>query len=85
MNMYEYSQLHNREMGAIFFMEDGRSKSFEDSSTDIAVIKDATEEINSIINSASIIKESRETKEEGFEMEILKFDFEKEQEKCSLY
>lgn len=85
MNMYEHSQLHNREMGALYSY---RSNKFKDKVAspfgDNKFVEEAKEEINAIINTANLEKESRETIEEGFEMEILKSKSEKAQEKCNI-
>lgn len=65
MNMYEYSELNNREMGIL--IEKGIYTHTGDNAIDDAII-----EIQSIINSSTLEKESRETIEEGFEMDIIK-------------
>ena len=64
-NLYEYSELNNREMG-ILIEKTNYSHMGENS------IDDAIKEIRSIINSSTLEKESRETIEEGFELDIIK-------------
>jgi PLD-like domain len=72
MNLYEYSQINNREMGILLTKEkDG-----------IDIFEDAITEIRQIINGSNIEKQSRETIEEGFEMDIIKTKVEKLEETC---
>jgi hypothetical protein len=78
MNLYEYSELNNREMGILLEMTSENSFALNDSN----IIADAIEEIRAIINGAQIQKESRETIEEGFEMNIIKTEKELEEEYC---
>lgn len=72
MNMYEYSELNNREMGVLF-------NRFDD---DDNIFENAIEEINAIINGSHIEKESRETADEGFIIDIIKPKLEKVEEYC---
>lgn len=72
MNMYEYSELNNREMGVLFNKLGDTDEIFED----------AIAEINAIINGSQIEKESRETKDEGFIVDIIKPKLEKVEEYC---
>ncbi len=65
MNLYEYSELNNREMGILI------DKSIYEYSSD-SPIDAAIEEIKKIINSSTLEKESWETKELGFEIDIIK-------------
>ena len=74
MNMYEYSELNNREMGVLIQRGgwDSHSQLFEDT-----VI-----EIQQIINGSQVDKASRETNEEGFEMDIIKTRRQKSEDFC---
>lgn len=72
MNLYEYSQINNREMGVLLIKEDEGNDLFED----------AIKEINQIINGSNIEKSSRETIEEGFEIDIIKTTVEKLEVTC---
>jgi len=77
MNLYEYSEKNNREMGMLLIKED------EGFYTDDATIfEDAVNEIRAIINGSSLEKKSRETIELGFEMDIIKTEKEIIQEYC---
>lgn len=73
MNLYEYSELNNREMGVLFKKEDDFSETAFD---------DAIAEINIILNASQIEKKSRETIEEGFIIDILKTKKELIEEQC---
>jgi len=77
MNLYEYSEKNNREMGALFekskLMYSGEDSLFEN----------ALEEIREIINGAKLEKKSRETVEEGFIIDIIKNEKEKTEEACN--
>jgi hypothetical protein len=64
-NLYEHSELKNREMGILI------EKMFC-THTGENIVDDAITEIRSIINSSTLEKESRETVEEGFEIDIIK-------------
>jgi phosphatidylserine/phosphatidylglycerophosphate/cardiolipin synthase-like enzyme len=72
MNLYEYSQLNNREMGILLSKEEDGTEIFEE----------AIKEIRQIINGSNIERKSRETIEEGFEMDIIKTKVERLQETC---
>ncbi len=86
MNLYEYSQRHNREMGILFRRTDESTNwdDYRNSRDDDSVFQDAIEEIQSIINSAEFEKESFETKTIGFEMSIIKSNKDLAIEKCNL-
>lgn len=86
MNLYEYSQRHNREMGILFRRTDESTNwdDYRNSRDDDSVFQDAIEEIQSIINSAEFEKESFETKTVGFEMSIIKSNKDLAIEKCNL-
>jgi hypothetical protein len=85
LNLYEYSEKNNREMGVLMHnvnLENPNDPWGNDS--DEEIFKDALFEIKSIINSSELEKQSRETSEEGFEMEILKTDKEKTVDYCKI-
>jgi len=81
MNLYEYSAVNNREMGILMHRQDipefpGFS-AFNGNADDDNVFEEALQEIVQIINGAHLERPSRETNEDGFEMEILKTQREK--------
>lgn len=87
MNLYEFSQKHNREMGILLRRTDEESMGWNDYKSgqdDDSIFQDAIEEIQSIINSAEFEKESFETKTIGFEMAIIKSKKDLAMEKCHL-
>jgi len=87
MNLYEFSQKHNREMGVLFRRTDEDSKEWDDYRTsrdDDSDFQDAIEEIRDLLNSSEFEKESFETKTLGFKMEIVKSKKELALEKCEL-
>lgn len=87
MNLYEFSQKHNREMGVLLRRTDEDSLGWNDykfDQDDETIFQDAIEEIQSIINSAEFEKESFETKTIGFEMAIIKSKKDLALEKCQL-
>lgn len=87
MNLYEFSQKHNREMGVLFRRTNDESKDWNDYKTsqdDESVFQDAIEEMQEILNSSEFEKESFETKTIGFEMEIIKSKKDLAAEKCVL-
>lgn len=75
MNMYEYSELNNREMGILLQKEDYRDN----------VFIDAVDEIRDIIKSSRFEKKSRETVDEGFIFGIIKTDKEKAEEESRAF
>lgn len=84
MNLYEYSERNNREMGILLFIEQPEeNRALITTDEDIDVVEDAIHEIRAIINGASSEKESRETIQEGFEMNILKTEKELVEEDCA--
>jgi phosphatidylserine/phosphatidylglycerophosphate/cardiolipin synthase-like enzyme len=65
MNLYEFSQKHNREMGVLFRRTDEDDTGWNDyrnSRDDESIFQDAIEEIKSILTSSEFEKESFETK-----------------------
>lgn len=65
MNLYEYSELNNREMGIL--ITKWHYSHHENNPVDAAI-----REIRSIINSSQLEKKSQETEKEGFEIDIIK-------------
>jgi sugar-specific transcriptional regulator TrmB len=89
MNLYEYSEKNNREMGVLLHKidldEDSKIESWRRQIDDDSIFADALEEILEIKNGAELEKMSRETIEEGFEMEILKTKKEKAEDRLKQY
>lgn len=88
MNLYEYSEINNREMGILMHRmnlpEFGNLDSWNDNADDDFVFDEALHEILEIISGTELEKKSRETIEEGFEMEILKTTKEKKEDTLKL-
>lgn len=87
MNLYEFSQKHNREMGVLFRRTDEEGSEWNDyrnGRDDESIFQDAIEEIEEIIASADFEKESFETKTIGFEMDIIKSNKVLATEKCAI-
>jgi hypothetical protein len=82
MNLYEYSERNNREMGVLLHRED--LNEFRHDSDNQEIFEEAIHEIRTIINASSFEKHSRETKTEGFEMDIIKTEQERVEEYCRL-
>ena len=80
-NLYEYSEENNREMGVLFSKE-SLPGLLNNVAENEHIFKDAVEEIRAIINAAQMEKRSRETKTEGFELNIIKTEKEKTEEAC---
>ncbi|HSD15580.1 MAG TPA: phospholipase D family protein [Flavobacterium sp.] len=82
MNLYAYSEKNNREMGVLFHREN--LPEFGDHTFGNAdgesVFAEALEEILEIKNGAEMERASKETIEEGFELDILKNEHEKREE-----
>lgn len=76
MNLYEFSEKNNREMGVLLHrnsLDDNKSNNWGSNDVDDdEIFEDALIEINQIINGAELEKQSKETIKDGFEMEILK-------------
>ena len=88
MNLYDYSQRNNREMGVLFRRTDEDSNGWNDyknGQDDESLFQDAITEIKSIINSSDFEKESRETRTIGFEMDSIKTQYDLIVEKCQKY
>lgn len=68
MNLYEYSEKYNREMGIRIDVE----ISLFDDLGDCTVVKDALEEVRKIVKSSRFEKKSVKTIENGFRMNLLR-------------
>lgn len=87
MNLYEYSEKNNREMGILLHRNELNDNDFANtwnSKDSDKIFNDAIEEIRDIIKSSELEKESRETIEEGFELDIIKTEYERAQEHCKI-
>lgn len=87
MNLFEYSQRNNREMAVLFRRFDDKSINWNErkSKDDESIFQDAITEIKSIISGSEFEKESRETRTIGFEMDIIKTNYDLVAEKCAIY
>jgi hypothetical protein len=74
MNLYEYSEKNNREMGVLLHRFDigTTRRTHGGGADDESIFQDAIKEIKHIVNGAHIEKQSRETMDEGFDMDIIK-------------
>jgi hypothetical protein len=93
MNLYEYSEKNNREMGVLFFNSDLNyddeynqllSDPFESFDED-KIFTDAIYEIREIVNSSSLEKASERAKSNSFDFTIIKSDEELELERCKKF
>ena len=89
MNLYEYSEKNNREMGGIFSnLEEGiieEKYGVEFFQTDdYHSILEPLEEMRQIINGSTLEKESKITLEKGFKIEIIQTEFEKALAYCAV-
>lgn len=88
MNLYEFSEKNNREMGVLFHKinipEFGNLDGWNNNADDEFVFDEALQEIVEIISGTDFEKKSRETIEIGFEMEILKTTKEKKEDVLKL-
>lgn len=88
MNLYEYSQRHNREMGVLFRRtneEADRWNDYKNSKDHESIFQDAIEEIQIIVNSSDFEKESFETKKIGFfNVSIIKSKKDLVEDRCNL-
>ena len=83
MNLYEYSEKNNREMGILFHKKDipeFKNDGWRSNHDNDYVFEEALEEILEIKNGAKMQRPSRETIEIGFELDILKNKQEKKEE-----
>ncbi|MWW23151.1 phospholipase D-like domain-containing protein [Algibacter lectus] len=74
MNLYEYSEKNNREMGMLMHRcdIDGDEKGFKIYNDDKEVFDDGIQEIREIINGASLEKSNDKARERSFEIDIIK-------------
>jgi phosphatidylserine/phosphatidylglycerophosphate/cardiolipin synthase-like enzyme len=87
MNLYEYSQKHNREMGVLFRRTDDEANGWNDyknGKDDDSIFQDAIEEIRSILSSSDFEKESFKTKTNKFDISIIKSDKDFAFDRCDL-
>lgn len=84
MNLYEFSQLNNREMSVLLHRDalEEDEHLFGAGGDGKEIFLDAIREIRDIVNGAHIEKKSRETIEEGFEMNIIKTPDEFAEDQC---
>ncbi|MBL7887748.1 MAG: phospholipase D family protein [Flavobacterium sp.] len=84
MNLYEYSEKNNREMGVLLHKisipEFDNNDPWGDNPDDDTIFEDAIQEIIEIVNGSHLEKKSRETLTDCFEMKILKTAKEKAEE-----
>ena len=90
MNLYEYSEKNNREMGVIFscaeddiIEEKYKVDYFE--YDELLSIEEPLKEIREIINGATLEKESKITKEKGFKLLTTQTDFEIALKHCEMF
>jgi hypothetical protein len=89
MNLYEYSEKNNREMGAIFSdLEEGKIEekyNVDFFQTDVfSNIAEPLEEIRQIINGSTLEKKSKITIEKGFKINCIISEFEKARKECEV-
>ena len=82
MNLYEYSEKNNREMGVLFSRKTIEEKEIFLDNDNEDVFQDAIHEIKLIVNSAQMERPSDETKNDGFEFDIIKTPKERSLERC---
>ena len=82
MNLYEYSEKNNREMGVLLHKVCIDNENGWGNVDDKQIFEDAINEIKIIINSSFSEKQSRETLTEGFEMNIIKTQRELIEDTC---
>lgn len=91
MNLYDYSQKNNREMGVLFskesieYEEQDKDSTYNvfDNSNDYNVFIDTIEEIRDIVNSSSAEKISDRAQSSSFEIDIIKTNEELQIEYCN--
>ncbi|SIS65461.1 phospholipase D family protein [Belliella pelovolcani] len=71
MNLYEYSERNNREMGVLFNRCYGHS-ALKNRLNDSKPVKDAIDEIRQIVNASTLDRKSCSTEKFGLNLEILK-------------
>ena len=83
MNLYEYSEKNNREMGILLHRKTLDSVLNWGGDSE-GIFNDAIQEIREIINGSHLERPGRETKREGFELDIIKGEKEKQEEECKI-
>jgi len=83
MNLYSHSELNNREMGVLLHRDSITEAGIVIAADEDTLFKDAILEMREIINSSELEFPSRDTVENGFELEIIKTDIEKTLETCA--
>ncbi len=87
MNLYDYSEKNNREMGTLFFKWDteldNTEKEIQYYSDDKEIFDDAVFEIKDIVRGSSIENLSERTKKTSFNVDIIKTDEEIEIDWCN--
>lgn len=81
MNLYEFSEKNNREMGVLLHKIDLNPNGYGNTDED-SIFQDAIAEIKTIINSSHFEKQSRETKSDGFEIELIKSNKDRVEDFC---
>lgn len=81
MNLYEFSEKNNREMGVLLHKIDLNPNGYGNTDED-SIFQDAIAEIKTIINSSHFEKQSRETKSDGFEIELIKSNKDRVEDYC---
>lgn len=85
MNLYEYSEKNNREMGVLLHrVEIEENNCLGSNADDDTIFEDAIKEMQTIIKSSTFEKQSRETSTEGFEIDIIKTQKELIEEDCKI-
>lgn len=79
MNLYEYSELNNREMGVLLYKENVDTLYEID---DPMIFQDAIEEIQQIFNSSQFEKYSLKAQNQGYKKELIKSDKDLAEERC---
>lgn len=85
MNLYEYSEKNNREMGILLHkypLSDNPQINWNSQEDSKELFEDAISDIQTIIKSSTFEQQSRETKTEGFEINIIKSQKELIEEDC---
>lgn len=85
MNLYEYSEKNNREMGVLLHrVEIEENNCLGSNADDDTIFEDAIKEMQTIIKSSTFEKQSRETSTDGFEIDIIKTQKELIEEDCKI-
>lgn len=85
MNLYEYSEKNNREMGVLLhrdYLSDDVSQNWNSVVDGKELFEEAIADIQTIIKASTFDQQSRETKTQGFEISIIKSQKELIHEEC---